>query len=116
MGLLEASRESAEYERRRLDLSAGYTASHSDFVRIVRGSNAESVSINSRWLGGGSTYAGTEGLTVVYVSWGQSAVPAQASESDYAPAFVARIEHAAAQEPEAKFNNVVDMLNWLNRD
>jgi hypothetical protein len=114
VGLQDRARESGNYERlRSLDFSGEYSSSHSDFPRIVRGSNAQIASVNSRWLGGGSTYAGMENQ-VVYVSWSQSPLPA--GEGDYDAAFVARIQHAAAQEPETKFNNVVDMLNWLNRD
>jgi hypothetical protein len=36
--------------------------------------------------------------------------------SDYDPDFVASILQADAAPPEASFNNVVDMLDWLNRD
>jgi hypothetical protein len=35
--------------------------------------------------------------------------------NDYDPDFVASILKADASEPEASFDNVVDMLNWLNR-
>jgi hypothetical protein len=34
----------------------------------------------------------------------------------YDPEFVAEILAADAADPEASFNNVVDMLDWLNRD
>jgi hypothetical protein len=34
----------------------------------------------------------------------------------YDPDFVASILQADAKPPEARFDNVVDMLNWLNRD
>jgi hypothetical protein len=47
----------------------------------------------------------------------QNVEPAQTAEKgEYDPEFVARILNAAAQPPEARFNNVVDMLAWLNRD
>jgi hypothetical protein len=36
--------------------------------------------------------------------------------SGYDPDFVASILHADAAPPEATFTNVVDMLEWLNRD
>src|ERR1700730_14520020 len=39
-----------------------------------------------------------------------------AGASDYDPNFVASILQADAAAPEASFNNVVDMLDWLNRD
>jgi hypothetical protein len=39
-----------------------------------------------------------------------------AGASDYDPEFVASILQADAAAPEASFNNVVDMLEWLNRD
>lgn len=38
------------------------------------------------------------------------------SAADYDPGFVASILQADAAPPEASFNNVVDMLDWLNRD
>jgi hypothetical protein len=39
-----------------------------------------------------------------------------AGASNYDPDFVASILQADAAAPEASFNNVVDMLDWLNRD
>jgi hypothetical protein len=39
-----------------------------------------------------------------------------ASSRDYDPDFVASILQADAAVPEASFNNVVDMLEWLNRE
>lgn len=39
-----------------------------------------------------------------------------ADPEEYNPDLVADILRADAEPPEAQFNNVVDMLNWLNRD
>jgi hypothetical protein len=39
-----------------------------------------------------------------------------AGASDYDSEFVSSILQADAAAPEASFNNVVDMLDWLNRD
>lgn len=39
-----------------------------------------------------------------------------AGGSDYDAEFVKSILQADASAPEASFNNVVDMLDWLNRD
>jgi hypothetical protein len=39
-----------------------------------------------------------------------------AGANDYDPDFVASVLKADASEPEASFDNVVDMLDWLNRD
>jgi hypothetical protein len=39
-----------------------------------------------------------------------------AGASDYDPDFVTSILQADAAAPEASFDNVVDMLDWLNRD
>jgi hypothetical protein len=39
-----------------------------------------------------------------------------ASAVDYDPRFVTEMLAADAAEPEATFNNVVDMLGWLNRE
>jgi len=36
--------------------------------------------------------------------------------NEYDPDFVASILQADAASPEASFDNVVDMLDWLNRD
>ena len=51
-------------------------------------------------------------LTVVQAA----VVPAMMRDEQYNPDLVAEILHADAKPPEAKFNNVVDMLDWLNRD
>lgn len=42
--------------------------------------------------------------------------PITSGAEDYDPDFVASIHRADRATPEARFNNVVDMLNWLNRD
>lgn len=47
------------------------------------------------------------------ISWGGEYY---VGASDYDPDFVASILQADAAPPEASFNNVVDMLDWLNRD
>ncbi len=39
-----------------------------------------------------------------------------AGTHDYDPDFVSSILQADAADPEASFNNVVDMLDWLNRE
>ena len=39
-----------------------------------------------------------------------------ASLAEYDPAFVQSILQADAASPEASHNNVVDMLDWLNRE
>jgi hypothetical protein len=36
--------------------------------------------------------------------------------TEYDPVFVARVKAADAAPPAAKFNNIVDMLDWLDRD
>jgi hypothetical protein len=38
------------------------------------------------------------------------------SANEYDPAMVEHLRRLDAAAPEAKFNNVVDMLEWLNRD
>jgi hypothetical protein len=39
-----------------------------------------------------------------------------AGASEYNPDFVAEVLSADAARPEAEFDNVVDMLDWLNRE
>jgi hypothetical protein len=72
--------------------------------------NLMALSNNNRALvqGGGSYSNATIG-----VSFGCTYV---AGAVDYDPDFVASILKADAAEPEASFDNVVDMLDWLNRD
>jgi hypothetical protein len=43
-------------------------------------------------------------------------VCANSDLNGYSAEFVASILQADAAKPEAKFDNVVDMLDWLNRD
>jgi hypothetical protein len=92
--------------------TATVTVSGAAGSRILNGSNAEYVIGGGyQWLGGGSTSAGQAVTVVAY-----SGITQAPEVEEYDPAFVTRILDAAAQPPEAKFNNVVDMLNWLNRD
>jgi hypothetical protein len=47
----------------------------------------------------------------------QNAEPTQALEhQQYAPSFVTQVLGADAGPVEAKFDNVVDLLEWLERD
>jgi hypothetical protein len=52
--------------------------------------------------------AATEGLSFFTISY--------AGVGNYNSDFVAELLAADAAEPEATFDNVVDMLGWLNRD
>jgi hypothetical protein len=54
------------------------------------------------------TNAATEGLSFFTISY--------AGVANYNADFVAELLAADAAEPEATFDNVVDMLDWLNRD
>lgn len=92
----------------------GYIASNSEFVRIINGASSDYAGCVMReWQTVGSTTM-TAGTTVGYTYSGTAAVFAK--EGEYDPAFVARVLTRAQQPPEAKFDNVVDMLEWLNRD
>lgn len=86
-----------------------YAVSGSDIARIERGSTAEHVIFGC--LGGGSTSVGHSMAVYTY-----SGTTVTVTEEEYDPAFVAEILAADAAPPEASFNNVVDMLDWLNRD
>lgn len=65
-------------------------------------------------------------LHVVGIDWFSNAMtgvslggvyPAVYVEAEeYDPGLVTSLRRADAAPPEAQFNNVVDMLNWLNRD
>lgn len=98
--------------RRRTLAFSGYTISASDLSVVVNGISAEHILCgDGQWLGGGSTSVG-QGVTISYYSGS----PEVMADDEYDPAFVAKILDVAAKPPEAKFNNVVDMLEWLNRD
>ncbi len=96
--------------RRRLHAYSGdYTISGAAGSRIVNGSNAGNVSGISRWYGGGSTSVDFEIRVHSYSG------PVSVTE-EYDPAFVAEILAADAAPAEEGFDNVVDLLDWLNRD
>ena len=83
----------------------------SNFARIVQASNAQCVATLGQWVGGGSTSVG-QGVTIFVYSGDTPA----AAQQEYDPEFVADILAADAAPPEASFDNVVDMLDWLNRE
>jgi hypothetical protein len=89
----------------------GYTISGPDGSRIANGSNAEYAVVVGKWLGGGSTSAGQG--TIVYTCYGTTST---AEVEYYDPAFIAEILAADAAPAEEGFDNVVDLLDWLNRD
>jgi hypothetical protein len=62
---------------------------------------------NSRLVAGSSFYSNA----TIGISLGGTYV---VGASDYDPDFVQSILQADAAAPEARFNNVVDMLDWLN--
>jgi hypothetical protein len=63
---------------------------------------------------GWSTATSGASLAGIYYAGVTAVAPAAAEEYD--PDFVASILRADVEPPEGRFNNVVDMLNWLNRD
>jgi hypothetical protein len=73
------------------------------------GAYVEPPSIPSGMSGGGFTVSNA----TMNVSFGCTSY---AGAHQYDPEFVAEILAADAAEPQASFNNVVDMLDWLNRD
>jgi hypothetical protein len=109
--------ESYDRDRRRrpASLYAGeYSASGSGSgsARIMHGSNAEYVIIAAgQWFGGGSTSAGLSVTAYAY-----SGATSVAAEEEYDPAFVAKVLAADAAPVEARFDNVVDLMDWLERD
>jgi hypothetical protein len=87
----------------------GVTVSGAGGSRIANSSSsAATTSSTDMSASGMSTTMSTE-YAVVYTE-------AASSARDYDPAFVASVLRADAAPPEAAFNNVVDMLDWLNRD
>ena len=96
-----------------------------------------------KYIAAGTTISGQEGATIAYASNGTVTVAsgatisstamvtakayghlvnavvvlsAQPTEEKYNPEFVRKILEADARPPAAKFTNVVDMMEWLDRD
>jgi hypothetical protein len=98
---------------------AFYTVSGAEGAQIINATTNHSVSIK---ISTQAVTAALERLMSATVTWGQQqtgVVPAAVSsveEVQYDPDFVAQILQADAAPPEAKFTNVVDMLEWLDRD
>jgi hypothetical protein len=69
-----------------------------------------------------TSVADSTSMVVVGVDWSNATSGATfggvyyAGAEEYDPDFVASVLKADSEPPEAHFNNVVDMLNWLNRD
>jgi hypothetical protein len=65
---------------------------------------------------GGSVDAPIGRTLVANTAGGVSRVTIVAPIDEYNPAFVESILAADAAEPEASFDNVIDLLEWLDRD
>jgi hypothetical protein len=77
----------------------------------VNGSNAEYIRGTDQWYGSGSTSV-SQGV-IVYAYSGPASIPA---EEEYDPEMVALLLRLDAEAPAAEFDNVIDMMDWLNRD
>ncbi len=87
-----------------------------------------SVSLGGLYYGGGSGGVYTAGVVSAEYHAGTGGPVTGAGEAvrlnetappdgeDYNPEMVERVLKLAADEPEAKFDNVVDMMDWLERE
>ena len=96
-------------QRRRHSAFGEYTISSYDAVRVVKSTNANPVAYG-QWFGGGST---SVSHSVVVFTYGTVSAAVQ---EEYDPAFVSRVLEADASPNEAIFDNVVDLMDWLERD
>lgn len=120
------TREERLTQHARAVFPATFTVSGSEWSRSVSCSNGitmasdQQVAILWREVFDQSAFgkwficAGAPGERMTVVPAG--VLPTAATEEQYDPHFVTHVLHVAARQPEAKFNNVVDMLEWLNRD
>jgi hypothetical protein len=83
------------------------TVSGNAGARIINGSNAE-YTIVGNLIGFGATVV-PEYEVVCMGTF-------VASSDNYQPEMVERLLRLDAEAPEAKFNNVIDMMDWLDRD
>jgi hypothetical protein len=81
-------------------------------ARVVTGATGTASSGSYAWTSNVETHAWTSNAMIGVMFGGVY----YASAGEYDPDFVASILQADAAPPEASFNNVVDMLDWLNRD
>jgi hypothetical protein len=111
MSLQDIQREEDHAFRPRFAFGGGAVASTSEFFRAVSGTSSQNVV--QQWHGGGSTSVSYGVLTYTY----SGPAPAIVKEEEYNPELVAEILAADALPPEEpSFDNVVDLLEWLNRD
>jgi hypothetical protein len=89
------------------------TVSGSEWARIITTVSGALISVDAATFPfRENTYTfssnAAEGFSICTLSY--------ASVADYDSSFVTEMLAADAAEPEATFNNVVDMLGWLNRE
>jgi hypothetical protein len=111
MSAKSSDRETVEHAVRFFSLTKRVPAFGGDqfLTTFNAGTYVEPAPIPSGMSGGGFTVSNA----TTNVSFGCTSY---AGAFQYDPEFVDEILAADAAEPEASFNNVVDMLDWLNRD
>ena len=80
---------------------------------IGYGSNAEVTAVTSISGSMATTAATTIAFVDTVLMW---STQASVAHEKYDAAFVKRVLDADAKPPEAKFANVIDMMDWLDRD
>jgi hypothetical protein len=87
-----------------------FTVSGTEGSRIVNSSSATFIILSDIVAPGMGTTIAQE-YQIAYTS-----CTSWASDNEYEPEMVARLLRLDTEAPEAKFNNVVDMMDWLDRD
>jgi hypothetical protein len=96
-----------DYARRKY-IASCTTFSGSEGAVIGYASNAPMITSGTIISTAAMVYEHIVGAVVV--------LSAQPTEQQYDPEFVRKIREADAKPPVAKFTNVVDMMEWLDRD
>jgi hypothetical protein len=103
-----------------------YSNSDSEWVRLEHGSTETSLGVSVGFQdilaganrgGWGFAYVGVTGASQTFlVTQATQPLTAPVLQDVYDPAFVTDILAADAAPAEEGFDNVVDLLDWLNRD
>src|SRR5450759_5055702 len=98
--ILDSTSNSTNMARAALTVTGGSAGS------LIMNGTSNTTNAGTAWLDWSTTATPRPTLGVAISGWPEP-------EGQYNSAMVSALLQADAEEPEAKFNNVVDMLDWL---
>jgi hypothetical protein len=103
-------------EDRLRDDSAGYKYITSSTTFSGREGAVIGYASNAPMITSGTTIISSAAMVYGHIVGAVVVLSARPTEQQYDPEFVRKIREADAKPPVAKFTNVVDMMEWLDRD